>query len=383
MGWSFRRRIKVIPGVYLNVSRRGVSATVGVRGASLTFRGDGTYANVGIPGTGVYGRQKISAKVPRPSSGRFLSHPQAGSAHPSAPNNVPQEADQYFVSSDPLEIASPDLQGLQSAVIAANRQKGALRADIKLIYDSIERTHLLTRLAKSCLLYYCVPPLRHYLLNLVAAKQRAAKEVESSLLSSSVPLGIAMDADIENAYKALKVAFKALTLSHSIWDVTSGSDVDQIKLRSVASSSVTRAWTSFSFSHVPGIESEFPAFHLVNANGADIYIYPGFFVMYENPERLGIVELAKLRVFFERTGFLEEEQLPKDSKKVSEVWERANKDGTRDRRFSNNRLLPVMEYGQITFKSDTGVYEKYLISHCQHAADFVDRLGQFISLLPA
>jgi len=37
MSWSFRRRIKIIPGFYLNVRKRVVSMTVGVRGTSLTF----------------------------------------------------------------------------------------------------------------------------------------------------------------------------------------------------------------------------------------------------------------------------------------------------------------------------------------------------------
>ncbi|MEJ0032772.1 MAG: DUF4236 domain-containing protein [Bacteroidota bacterium] len=52
MAWSYRRRVKIIPGVYLNFSRKGISTSVGVRGASLTFGYNGTYLNAGIPGTG-------------------------------------------------------------------------------------------------------------------------------------------------------------------------------------------------------------------------------------------------------------------------------------------------------------------------------------------
>lgn len=59
MAWAFRRRIKVIPGVYINLSKGGLSASAGMRGASLTFRSDGGYRNLGLPGTGLYSRQKV------------------------------------------------------------------------------------------------------------------------------------------------------------------------------------------------------------------------------------------------------------------------------------------------------------------------------------
>jgi len=59
MAWSYRKRIKVAPGVRLNVSKGGVSTTFGVRGASITTGKNGTYMNTGIPGTGIYNRQKI------------------------------------------------------------------------------------------------------------------------------------------------------------------------------------------------------------------------------------------------------------------------------------------------------------------------------------
>ena len=64
MSILFRRRIKIIPGVRLNISKSGLSASVGVSGASVTFGGrGGTYANLGIPGTGIYTRKKIAPDI--------------------------------------------------------------------------------------------------------------------------------------------------------------------------------------------------------------------------------------------------------------------------------------------------------------------------------
>lgn len=64
MGIRFRRRIRLAPGLHMNVSGSGVSFSVGPRGASVTLgaRG-GPYANLGIPGTGIYMRQRLSGST--------------------------------------------------------------------------------------------------------------------------------------------------------------------------------------------------------------------------------------------------------------------------------------------------------------------------------
>lgn len=53
MGWRFYRRVKIAPGVTLNVSKTGASISVGRRGAHITFARSGTRQTVGIPGTGI------------------------------------------------------------------------------------------------------------------------------------------------------------------------------------------------------------------------------------------------------------------------------------------------------------------------------------------
>ena len=60
MAWSYRKRIKIIPGIHLNFSRSGISTSIGVRGANVTIGKSGTYINQSIPGLGIYKRQKIS-----------------------------------------------------------------------------------------------------------------------------------------------------------------------------------------------------------------------------------------------------------------------------------------------------------------------------------
>lgn len=61
MGWGYRKRKQILPGVWLNFSKRGISTTIGKRGASVNFGSSGTFLNLGIPGTGLYSRQRISS----------------------------------------------------------------------------------------------------------------------------------------------------------------------------------------------------------------------------------------------------------------------------------------------------------------------------------
>jgi hypothetical protein len=53
MGFRFRRTVRLLPGLRLNLSKSGVSASVGTRGAWLTFGRKGARATVGLPGTGI------------------------------------------------------------------------------------------------------------------------------------------------------------------------------------------------------------------------------------------------------------------------------------------------------------------------------------------
>ncbi len=49
----FRRTLNILPGVRMNLSRHGISTTVGPRGMHLTFNRYGVRQDLGLPGTGL------------------------------------------------------------------------------------------------------------------------------------------------------------------------------------------------------------------------------------------------------------------------------------------------------------------------------------------
>jgi len=53
MGFRFWRRIKIFPGVTLNISKSGISLSFGIRGFKYTIGQGGKRMTVGLPGTGL------------------------------------------------------------------------------------------------------------------------------------------------------------------------------------------------------------------------------------------------------------------------------------------------------------------------------------------
>ncbi len=53
MTWRFRRSIQVVPGIRLNLAKRGVSLSAGGHGFTRNFNAHGARTTVGLPGTGL------------------------------------------------------------------------------------------------------------------------------------------------------------------------------------------------------------------------------------------------------------------------------------------------------------------------------------------
>ena len=56
----YRKRISILPGISINLSKSGISTTFGIKGLSVNVGSKGSYLNTGIPGTGLYDRTRIS-----------------------------------------------------------------------------------------------------------------------------------------------------------------------------------------------------------------------------------------------------------------------------------------------------------------------------------
>jgi len=60
MSWRYYKRIPLLPPfLYLNISKSGISLTIGVRGLRFTIGPRGKHISAGIPGSGISYRKRI------------------------------------------------------------------------------------------------------------------------------------------------------------------------------------------------------------------------------------------------------------------------------------------------------------------------------------
>jgi len=80
MAFRLFRRIKIAPGITLNLSKSGLSASAGVRGARVTLGPRGVRRTVGVPGTGISYTDSSSTSS-RPRRSRSSTRPTDDEAH--------------------------------------------------------------------------------------------------------------------------------------------------------------------------------------------------------------------------------------------------------------------------------------------------------------
>lgn len=83
---------------------------------------------------------------------------------------------------------------------------------------------------------------------------------------------VKFDTTLAPFYDEIRSSFDKLQSSEFCWDVTASVEIDRIKKRSSAAISISRKPVSVKKSTLDFVESEYPAFHFVNANGADLFI---------------------------------------------------------------------------------------------------------------
>jgi len=53
MAFLFRKRIKILPGLWFNLSKRGISTSIGGKGLTVNLKDGKTRTTASIPGTGL------------------------------------------------------------------------------------------------------------------------------------------------------------------------------------------------------------------------------------------------------------------------------------------------------------------------------------------
>lgn len=81
--------------------------------------------------------------------------------------------------------------------------------------------------------------------------------------------------------------------------------------------------------------------------------------------------------------FIEEEAVPSDGIVLGHTWQYVNVKGGPDRRYKNNRRLPILRYGQLTLSGSGGFNAVFDFSHPRASSALATALAEMSSALPA
>ncbi len=376
MSFRFRKRIKIIPGIYLNVSKSGVSTTLGPRGATVSISNRGSYLNLGIPGSGISYRHKIGqGKVTSPAANLGLvsspTHSQINSAN---------QHDFFYNQSNAINVnvSNDNLAEIKTSIIDSRVEmldiieKGQ---EVAITLKTLKRK----RKSKSSWVgrLFGSKDAIDSLDKQIAEQEANAEELSQQYDDAKVVIEINSDPEINDHYNKLREAYTALLQTSKIWDVTS--KVVNTAHKSSAHNVVERKEVKFKYGELDFIYTEFDPFLLENANGSDIYIFPSFIVQVTKSGNITITDFSDVQFSFYKQQFVEEKySMPKDAEVIDHTWAKVNRDGSPDRRFSGNYQIPVVHYGAFEFTFPNQAKESYHVSNISLAESFARAFEKYL-----
>jgi hypothetical protein len=175
--------------------------------------------------------------------------------------------------------------------------------------------------------------------------------------------------------QALDDSLGRLTQSRIIWKLDSQSAVTDWKRNAGAAYNVKREQISIRRAVPPRVESNLVPI-CVDLGKLKMFFLPDQ-VLYWQRGMFASIEYKDLKFEAASTRFIEESVQSSDSKQVGSTWRYVRKDGGPDRRFNNNRQLPVMLYGVVTVVSSGGLNLVFHTSNADAAGSFSTSFRMF------
>lgn len=115
---------------------------------------------------------------------------------------------------------------------------------------------------------------------------------------------------------------------------------------------------SLSLGQAPGIVANVQV-PILKAGKTLLAFYPDRILAVQG-KAIGDIAYSNLKVVSQTTKFIEAESVPVDARVVDRTWQYVNKKGGPDRRFKNNRELPVCAYNEFNLSTPDGLDVRFL-----------------------
>lgn len=329
MGWNYRKRVKIAPGVHVNLSKRGISTSFGPKGMKITTGPNGTYLNSSIPGTGLYKRQKIGGNQ---TSSRNITMNKSSNSDIGC-FLVPLIIGAVLVSSIYANLA---IWGIVIVVIIVAFTLWEIGKDpnkmvIKEKFRNLSAGD--TSIEASVLRAQY-----NYLFKKQGLSFDTGKDVPQSILSN---------------YQLFVTDFSECLKMAKRWVVNSERASEA---KSSASTSVERAPAIWKTSDRPYI-LPVGAPEIVLPKSSSLVFFPTFILYFKNLYDFVKLDYSDIKFSVNSIRFLEKLQdVPNDSITVGETWMYVNKSGEPDRRYSYNPKMIKVMYGELIITTPVGTF---------------------------
>lgn len=159
-------------------------------------------------------------------------------------------------------------------------------------------------------------------------------------------------------FESLCRALKQAATARKLKSIASTSRYADKKYSGGAGQELKFGGASLVLGHAPGVVANVPV-PVLTSDKTTLAFYPDRVLAFQG-NAVGAIEYAKLSAVSEHVRYIETESVPSDARVVDKTWQYVNKKGGPDRRFKNNRELPVCAYSQFNLSTSDGLDMRFI-----------------------
>jgi uncharacterized tellurite resistance protein B-like protein len=175
------------------------------------------------------------------------------------------------------------------------------------------------------------------------------------LLAKTVVILYDLDSETEIAYQGIHDAVSQLARCCGKWHIDSRGHVYDPKYHGGAGQLVRRIRLSVGTEQPPYVKTNV-ATPSISLGVKTLYFFPERLLVFTR-DGIGAVSYDDLSIVINDKRFIEDDSVPRDAQVVGQTWQFVNKGGGPDRRFKNNRQVPICLYEELWLNSPSGLNE--------------------------
>jgi hypothetical protein len=366
MGFRFRRTFKIVPGVHLNLSGSGASVSLGPRGLRHTIGAHGARTTVGLPGSGLSwtAYQPYSSTDTSPPPDRPVRYDSDANTHEA----VTRDQGATVIDSAPIEQLVANSTIDIASALSASRSRWRFYKIWFAVLSALFVVAAVMVVGSAS----TVPPSAAFIATAGAVIILGAIWLHGRE-SSTISLDYDLSADELQRFEALTQAFKALASCARVWRIPLEKEEADWKRNAGAAKTIERKQISLMRGNPPLVKSNLEFLQLPLGKET-VYLTPDAILVVAGNSVAGF-SYKDVEVVSTPTRFIEDDTPPRDATVVGATWRYVNRKGGPDRRFANNRELPICLYGEIDFRSATGLSERIHCSRLDMSEAFVSAVA--------